>query len=190
MCRGVIKMSNELLTQGEFAKLVGVSAPRISKLVKAGRIPLVDKKIPKEAGLTAWNNKHIGFERAAEAGKKFGGDPRTTKNNSIRQSLDEDDDVAPDDSDLGKRYNLAKTLEKEEMARKRKFENEVEQGKYVLKSNIEREAATIAAEMVKAFMGIPSRISVSLENKEASYIQEALEHELNEVIKVLHENGI
>lgn len=183
-------MSDELLTQAQFAQLVGVSAPRISKLVTAGRIPKVNGKIPKEAGLTAWNNKQIGFEKAAAAGKKFGGDPKITKNTGLRQSLEEDDDQAPEDSDLGKRYNIAKTLEKEEMARKRKFENEVEQGKYILKTDVERDAANLAADMVKSFSSLPSRISVSLENKEASYIQQVLEHELNEIIKVLHENGI
>lgn len=181
----------EYLSQRAFGELVDVSGSRINKLVKAGRIPYeAGKGIPKEDGLKAWSSREVGFEKAAAAGKKFGGDPKTTKNTGLRQSLEEDDDQAPEDSDLGKRYNIAKTLEKEEMARKRKFENEVEQGRYVLKSDVERDAANLAADMVKSFSSLPSRISVSLENKEASYIQQVLEHELNEIIKVLHENGI
>lgn len=180
-------MTEELLTQAQFATLVGVSAPRINKLVKAGRIPLVEKKIPKEVGLTAWNNREIGFEKAAAAGKKFGGDPRLTKKrNTMSQQIDDDEDE-PNDTEWGARFNKAKTLEKEEMARKRKFENEVEEGRYVLKSEVRAEASELAGAIKQKLISIAPIIAVTAEGKTGLQIQKIVEFHLNEVLKQLQE---
>lgn len=190
-------MQEEYLSQRAFAALpeVGVSHVRINKLIKEGRIPTNDDgKIPKNAGIEAWKTcRVVGFEKAGEAGKKYGGDPRKTKKavRGFRHDQihgEDEDDEAPQDSDLGARYNKAKTEEKEWMARRRRLDYEIEKKKWVLVEDVKREAGEVAAELVKQFSSLPARISVSLENKEASFIQQALENELNEIIKVLH-NG-
>lgn len=191
-------MQEEYLSQRAFAALpeVGVSHVRINKLIKEGRIPTRDSdgKIPKNSGIEAWKNcRVVGFEKAAAAGKKYGGDPKKTKKDvrGFRHDQiqgDDEDDEAPKDNDLGARYNKAKTEEKEWMARRRRLDYEVEKKKWVLIEDVKRDAAEVAAELVKQFSNLPARVSVSLENKEASFIQEALENELNEIIKVLH-NG-
>lgn len=184
-------MTEELLTQAQFAALVGVSAPRINKLVKAGRIPLVDKKIPKDSGLTAWNNREIGFEKAAIAGKKFGGDPRKTKNNGPKNFLDDEDEESNDAQLYGDewaaRFKIARTLEKEEMAQKRKFENEVEQGKYVLKSDVRQEASELASAIKQKLISIAPIIAVTAEGKTALQIQKIAEKYINEALGMLQD---
>lgn len=182
-------MTDELLTQAQFALLVGVSAPRINKLVKSGRIPLVNKKIPKEAGLSAWNNREIGFEKAAVAGKKHGGDPRTTKKEIKgfdHDKLEEDnDDVAPQDSDLGARYNKAKTEEKEWMAKKRELEYLVEKKKYIPVSDVKHEMQTLAGLIKQKLLSTAVVIATRSEGKNINQIQRIAEIEINEALKEL-----
>ncbi|QHJ79152.1 MAG: hypothetical protein [Caudoviricetes sp.] len=190
-------MTEEYLSQRAFAALpeVGVSHVRINKLIKAGRLPSNEKgQIPKLEGIEAWKTcRVLGFENAAVAGAKHGGNPRTTKK-TVRgydhDNVESDDDEAPKDSDLGARYNKAKTEEKEWVAKRRKLDYEIEKKKWILVDDVKREASELASELVKKFSSLPSRISVTLENKDANYIQSILEHELNEIIKVLHNGNL
>jgi hypothetical protein len=191
-------MEDEYLSQRAFAALpeVGVSHVRINKLINQGRLPTNENgKIPKLAGIEAWKTcRVLGFEKAAVAGAKHGGNPRTTKKQIRGYDHDnpdnDDDDAPPQDSDLGARYNKAKTLEKEWMAKRRQLDYEIEKKKWVLVDDVKREAAEVASELVKKFSSLPSRVSVTLENKDANYIQDILEHELNEIIKGLHNGNL
>lgn len=185
-------MTEEYLSQRAFAALpeVGVSHVRINKLIKEGRLPTnEDGKIPKEEGIKAWSTCRVaGFEKAAEAGKKFGGDPKKTKNNGPARSLDRDDDEDAD-GEWGARYNKAKTLEKEEMARKRRFDNEVEEGRYVLKSEVKQEASALAGMIKQKLISIAPIVAVTAEGKTGLQIQKIVEFHINEALKQLQEMG-
>lgn len=188
-------MTEEYLSQRAFAALpeVAVSHVRINKLIKEGRLPINENgKIPKQKGIEAWKNCRVaGFEKAAKAGAKFGGYHKTTKNNGPARSLDDDyDPDADDDADLNDpqwtpRLNKAKAIVQEQLAIKRKFENEVEQGKYVLKSEVRQEASHLASEIKQALISIAPIIAVTAEGKKALQIQKIVEKNLNEVLRQL-----
>lgn len=187
-------MAEEYLSQRAFAALpeVAVSHVRINKLIKEGRLPTNENgKIPKAKGIEAWKNcRVIGFEKAAKAGAKFGGDPKKTKNNGPTRSLDHEYDPEDDDADVNDpqwtpRLNKAKAIVQEQLAIKRKFENEVEQGKYVLKSDVRQEASQLAGEIKQALISIAPIIAVTAEGKKALQIQKIVEKNLNEVLKQL-----
>lgn len=188
-------MTEEYLSQRAFAALpeVAVSHVRINKLIKEGRLPTNENgKIPKQKGIDVWKNcRVIGFEKAAKAGAKFGGDPKKTKNNGPSRSLDEDhhldedDDADVNDPQWTPRLNKAKAIVQEQLAIKRKFENEVEQGKYVLKSDVRQEASHLASEIKQALISIAPIIAVTAEGKKALQIQKIVEKNLNEVLRQL-----
>ena len=193
--KGVVTMTEEYLSQRAFAALpeVAVSHVRINKLIKEGRLPTNENgKIPKQKGIEAWKTCRVaGFEKAGKAGAKFGGYHKTTKNNGPARSLDDDyDPDADDDVDLNDpqwtpRLNKAKAIVQEQLAIKRKFENEVEQGKYVLKSDVRQEASHLASEIKQALISIAPIIAVTAEGKKALQIQKIVEKNLNEVLKQL-----
>jgi len=185
----------ELLTQKAFAELVGVSGPRINKLVKQGRIPTVGTKIPKDEGMKAWEeNRVVGFEKAAEAGAKHGGDPRKTKKqvrgyDHDKISDEDDDETTPADKDLGARYNKAKTEEKEWMARRRQFDYEVELGKYILVEDVKAEASKLAAMVRQQIISVSPAIAARAEGKTITQIQRIVEEELNIALEQLQKIG-
>lgn len=194
-------MQEEYLSQRAFAALpeVGVSHVRINKLIKEGRIPTNDDgKIPKNAGIEAWKTcRVIGFEKAGAAGKKYGGDPRKTKK-EVRgfrhdqiEDHDEDDsdDEEPKKSDLGARYNKAKTLEKEWMARRRQLDYEVELGKYVLVEEVKAEASKLAAMVRQQIISVSPAIAARAEGKTITQIQRIVEEELNIALEQLQKIG-
>lgn len=186
-------MDTEYLSQRAFASLpeVNVSHVRINKLIKEGRIPTNENgKIPKQEGLKAWKScRQIGFESQAKGGKKYGG----PKNKKIKVNDDdfEFEDDSNDDAEDPKwtpRLNKARALVQEQLAITRKFDNEVKQGLYILKTDVERDAQGIASELREKFLSLPSRLAAPLENKKSAVIQEVLEQEINEILEVLH-NG-
>lgn len=177
-------MNEEYLSQRQFALLpeVGLSAARINVLVKAGRIPLVDGKVPKHAGIKALKDNIVtGFENAATGGKK-GGRKRT-------ESTRDDDDAAPDDPTWGPRFNRAKALEKEAMAKKREFELEVDKGNYVHIDDLKAEASELAAVLRQKLFSLAPIIATQAEGKDANQIERIVEIELNEAMQSLQDMG-
>jgi hypothetical protein len=189
-------MSEEYLSLRAFAALpeVNVSHITVKKYKDQGKLPTSnDGLIPKEAGLKAWKTCRVaGYEKAAVAGKKFGGDPKKTKNHGPARSLDSEYEFEGEDADINDpkwtpRLNKAKALVQEQMAIKRKFENEVEQGRYVLKSEVRQEASELAGTIKQKLISIAPIIAVSAEGKTALQIQKVVELHLNEVLKQLQE---
>jgi hypothetical protein len=185
-------METEYLSLRDFGKLpeVNKSHVTIKKYVDQKRLPSTEKGIPKKAGLEAWKNcRHIGYEKAAIAGKKFGGAKNQKKKESVNEDdFDFEDDGSEDPTDpkWTPRLNKARALVQEQLAITRKFDNEVKQGLYVLKSEVERDAQGVAAELREKFLSLPSRLAAPLENKPSGTIQEVLEQEINEILEVLH----
>ena len=143
-------------------------------------------------GIEAWKTCRVaGFEKAGKAGAKFGGYHKTTKNNGPARSLDDDyDPDADDDVDLNDpqwtpRLNKAKAIVQEQLAIKRKFENEVEQGKYILKSDVKQEASELAGMIKQKLISIAPIIAVTAESKTATQIQKIVERHINEALKQL-----
>ena len=184
-------METEYLSQRAFASLseVGVSHVRINKLIKEGRLPTENGKIPKKAGLEAWKNcRQIGFESQAKGGKKYGGPKNQKKKEPVNEDdFDFEDDGSEDPTDpkWTPRLNKARALVQEQLAIKRKFENEVEQGKYVLKSDVRQEASEVATEVKQKLISIAPIIAVTAEGKTAIQIQKIVEKHINEALTML-----
>ena len=185
-------MDTEYLSIRAFSRLpeVNKSHVTIKKYVDQKRLPITEKGIPKEEGLKAWKScRHIGYEKAAIAGKKFGGAKNQKKKESVNEDdFDFEDDSSEDPTDpkWTPRLNKARALVQEQLAITRKFDNEVKQGLYVLKSEVERDAQGLASELREKFLSLPSRLAAPLENKPSGTIQEVLEQEINEILEVLH----
>lgn len=189
-------MSEVYLSLRAFAKLpeVGVSHITVKKYKDQGKLPSnAEGMIPQEAGLKAWKTCRVaGYEKAAVAGKKFGGDPAKTKYNGPARSLDseyefEDEEADIHDPQWTPRLNKAKALVQEQLAIKRKFENEVEQGRYVLKSDVKQEASELAGMIKQTLISIAPIIAVTAEGKKAIQIQKIVEQHINEALKQLQE---
>lgn len=185
----VLIMTEEYLSQRAFAQLpeVGVSNVRINKLVKEGRIPTVDGKIPKTAGISAWQTCRVnGFENAAKGGHKGG---RNARKNKANESMRDDGDEDASDPVWGPRFNKAKALEKEAMAKKREFELEVDKGNYVHIDEIKAEASDLAATLRQKIFSLAPIIATQAEGKNANQIERIVEIELNEALKELQNMG-
>lgn len=179
----------EFLSIRAFAKLTPekVSHVTIKKYVDRGLIPLIQDKIPKEAGLKAWAScRQIGYEKAAAAGKKYGGDPKKTKK-PITEDYADDEDGSPDDPKWVPRLNKARALVQEQMVIKRKLENEIEQGRWVLKTDVKQEASALAGAIKQKLISIAPIIAVTAEGKTGLQIQKIVEFHINEVLKQLQE---
>lgn len=177
-------MNDELMSQRAFSKLpeVDLAVSRINVLVKEGRIPLVNGKIPKNLGIEALKStRKMGYEAQAKAAKK-----RFNKDYDDSESDDED---APSRSDLKGRYDLAKTLEREAIAERKQLELEVERGNLIHVDDVEYEAGQLAATVRQKLLSIAPVIATRAENKDAGNIERIVELEINQAMSDLQELG-
>jgi hypothetical protein len=186
-------MDTEYLSIRAFSRLpeVNKSHVTIKKYVDQKRLPITEKGIPKEEGLKAWKScRHIGYEKAAIAGKKFGGAKNQKKKESVNEDdFDFEDDGSEDPTDpkWTPRLNKARALVQEQLAIKRKFENEVEQGRWVLKTDVRQEASELAGNIKQKLISIAPIIAVTAEGKTALQIQKIVEKHINEALTSLQE---
>lgn len=172
-------MTEEYLSQRAFAALpeVGVSHVRINKLIKEGRLPTNENgKIPKSEGIEAWKTcRVIGFEKAAEGGKRGGYNARKPK----------DEDSIEDAGNYTDRLNKAKTRKEEALAEHKILELAVLKKEYIKISEVKEDAQKLAAMIRQKIISVAPIIAANAEGKNSNQIQRIVEIELNEALKDL-----
>ncbi|WZL14723.1 terminase small subunit [Vibrio phage vB_VpaM_XM1] len=199
----MIKMS-ELLSQRQFAEKIGRSHVWVSKLVKQGKLPLVNKKIPLEEGLKAYeasqqlgyegNREHAEKQRTAST-KKTKPKPKTKEKKEEpkqEQSFDipDDDDILPSTGTVSvdkvaQMFNRAKLAEKTFQAKLKEMDFKEKQGHLLPKEVVEADAAATAEELRGLLFSISPRIAPICEGKPAREIEVIIENAINEALQAL-----
>lgn len=198
---------SELLSQRQFAEKIGRSHVWVSKLVKQGKIPLVNKKIPLEEGLKAYeasqqlgyegNREHAESQRKKAAPKKDKPETKakTVKKKSEPQSNDsfdmpDDDDVLPSTGTVSvdkvaQMFNRAKLAEKTFQAKLKEMDFKEKQGLLLPKDVTEADAAATAEELRGLLFSIGPRIAPICEGKPAREIEVIIENAINDALHAL-----
>ena len=175
-------MTEEYLSQRAFAALpeVAVSHVRINKLIKEGRLPTNENgKIPKLKGIEAWKNcRVVGFEKAGEAGAKFGG-AKAKKTETTEE----------EGGNYTVRLNKAKTEKEESLAEYKKIELAILKKNYILIADVKEDAQKLAALIRQKIISVAPIIAANAEGKNSNQIQRIVEIELNEALKDLQKLG-
>lgn len=175
-------MTEEYLSQRAFAALpeVAVSHVRINKLIKEGRLPTNENgKIPKLKGIEAWKNcRVVGFEKAGEAGAKFGG-AKAKKTETTEEG-----------GNYTVRLNKAKTEKEESLAEYKKIELAILKKNYILIADVKDEAQKLAAMIRQKIISVAPIIAANAEGKNSNQIQRIVEIELNEALRDLQKLGV
>lgn len=191
------------VSQREFAKQIGRSNVWVSKLVKAGKLPVDAKgKIPLEAGLAAYtasqevgrdaqreNNEKVRQEIASQKGVK-------RKSVKLEPMLDDgDDEDAPlptvgglSPQNITQAFNKAKLAEKTYQAKLKELEYQKEKGILLTREQVEADAAAVASELRNKLMGMGARIGPLCEGRTAREIEMIIEDEINETLKSLQKS--
>lgn len=198
---------SELLSQRQFAEKIGRSHVWVSKLVKQGKIPLVNKKIPLKEGLKAYeasqqlgyegNREHAESQRKKAAPKKDKPETKakTVKKKSEPQSNDsfdmpDDDDVLPSTGTVSvdkvaQMFNRAKLAEKTFQAKLKEMDFKEKQGLLLPKDVTEADAAATAEELRGLLFSIGPRIAPICEGKPAREIEVIIENAINDALHAL-----
>ena len=158
-----------LLSQSEFAKRQGWSRQYVAKLVKSGKIKLVNGKVDEQAALSA-------LKQQAE--------PAT----ALRQApaRQEAFPATPTDSRQAVDFVTARTMREAFKAKMAKMEYEEKSGKLTDAARV-RDDAFQAARMVRdALLGIPDRLAdVLAAETDPKKIRELLMNELEDILNEL-----
>lgn len=187
------------LSQREFAKEIGRSHVWVSKLVKAGKLPVVNGKIPLEAGLKAYqSSQQLGYDANRDHGQKQR-DKAAEKaakpvskpiNQEIAVTLPADDDQLPTTSGITSdkvtaAFNRARLAEKTFMAKLKELDYKEKQGLLITKDEVEADAAAIAEELRGLLFAIGPRIAPICEGKSAREIEVIIEEAINDSLSAL-----
>lgn len=158
----------ELLGGKAFAELVGCSPAWITKMTKAGKLPLVGNKIPKQEGLEAYEAYRA--VRQSDQGRSLG----ARKSNVDR-------------NDLAARYTAAKLKEKESVASIKELELKTKKRELIPLEEVKADARKAGEEIRAQLIGLPSKIAPRLENKSWQAIQSILEEAINDALIALNQ---
>lgn len=139
----------EMVSQAEFARRVNVTRQRVHSLVKEGRLRLVGKK---------GKRKLLDFEKSVRA---FESTKDPTKESKIAPGglVEDSDDVADDG---GWSFSKARRERETANARRQKLALKKEEGKLVVRKEVERDAFSIGRIMRDALLAITPRIQDAL----------------------------
>lgn len=193
----------QLLSQRAFAKHIDRSNVYVSRLVKQGKIPTVDGKIPLEEGLAAYEaSQQLGYEANREHGKKQreqakekrAGKAKTPENNLVGSDdsfeMPEDDEILPATGKVSvdkvtQMFNRAKLAEKTYQAKLKELDFKEKQGLLLPKEVVESDAASTAEELRGLLFAVPPRIAPICEGKPAREIEIVIENAINECLTAL-----
>ncbi|MCW7551803.1 hypothetical protein NX722_10080 [Endozoicomonas gorgoniicola] len=158
-----------LLSQSEFAKRQGWSRQYVAKLVKSGKIKLVNGKVDEQAALSALKQQAEPASALRQAPARQEAFPATLTDS--RQAVD---------------FVTARTMREAFKARMAKMEYEEKSGKLTDAARV-RDDAFQAARMVRdALMGIPDRqADVLAAETDPKKIRELLMNELEDILNEL-----
>lgn len=194
----------ELLSQRQFAERIGRSNVWVSKLVKQGKIPLVDGKIPFEDGLKAYEaSQQVGYDtnrelnaqkRKAKPKPKAASKPKAKKEAEKKEEFTlPDDDQLPATGTVSvdrvaAAFNKARLAEKTYQAKLRELEFKEKQGLSISVESIEADAAATAEEIRGLLLAIPAQISDLCEGKESREIEGIIEDAINGALRALNKS--
>lgn len=173
-------MADEFVSQAEFARQVGVTAQRINKLVKDGRIPVnADKKIPIKAGFKAFDK----IQKNAKAFKEI-----------YSKTILPEDDNAPMSGSTSKAMNVTEAFNKARLAEKtyqaklKEIEYKLKTGELVESQKVRADAQATASALRDRLMSTPVRIAGLCEGRTAREIEEIIEDALNEALSLFQKS--
>ncbi len=173
-------MNEELLSARAFATLVDKSNVYISRLVKAGKIPTIDGKIPRETGLKAYHSsKRAGYENISARFEKEKATAAESK--PVLTGMD--------GIKANEQYNKARAIEKTLMVKLKEIELKEAQGLLVPIEQVKADAEEIAIMVRQKILSVAPIIATQAEGKTASQIERIVEIELNEAMKELQNHG-
>lgn len=190
----------KLLSQRQFAQEIGRSNVWVSKLVKQGRLPIVDGKIPLEDGLKAYEaSQQLGYEgnrehNARQRKAKAKAAPKKAATPKAEDFiLPDDDEQLPTTGSISvdkvaAAFNKAKLAEKTYQAKLKELDYKEKQGLLLSKEAVEADAANTAEELRGLLLAIPPRISPLCEGKPAREIEALIEEALNESLSALNKS--
>jgi hypothetical protein len=185
---------SELLSHRAFGKLVDRSNVFISRLVKEGKLPTVDGKIPKDAGLAAFNSsQRLGYESNREHGEKQRGKSKKAAAKPVGDHdivLPGDDEPLPSVSSAGadkanQQFNRARAVEKTFDAKIKQLKYETETGQLITVDEAKQDAKRVAAELSGLLNSIAPRIAPLCEEKPAREIEAIIDEAITEAMLTL-----
>jgi len=198
---------SEAVSQRKFAEIVGRSNVWISKLVKAGRLPVDAKgKIPLSEGLAAYeasqqpgydaNRAHAEKQRAASGKSKPAPRSAAVKSRAAAAAppplADDDEDDAPlpatgmvSVDKVNAAYNRARLAEKTYQAKLKELEYKEAQGLVLSLAEVEKDAQAAAGALREKLMSLPPRVAPLCEGKPAREIEGILDDAINDALEAL-----
>ena len=180
---------SELLSARAFAKLVGNSNVYISRLVKEGRLPTINGKIPQADGLIAYEeNKKPGYDGNRELNAAKRQQPQIIIQ---KEELPEPEPIKTGTSAAksNEQYNKARAYEKTVQAKIKDIELKKMQGELVAVSDVKDEAQKLAAMIRQKIISVAPIIAANAEGKTSNQILRIVEIELNEALRDLQKLG-
>lgn len=195
-----------LLSQREFAEHIGRSHVWVNRLIKQGKIPVVDGKIPLEEGVKAYEaSKQVGYEanrahgekqrqEAAKKKEKASGASSATKKKKREMppttTIPGDDETMPMTGNVAAdkvaaAFNKAKLAEKTYQAKIKELDYKEKQGLLIAKETVEADAAQTAEELRGLMFSIPPRIAPLCEGRPAREIESIIDEAINEALGAL-----
>lgn len=180
---------SDLLSARAFAKLVGNSNVYISRLVKEGRLPTINGKIPQAEGLIAYEeNKKPGYDGNRELNAAKRQQPQIIIQ---KEELPEPEPIKTGTSAAksNEQYNKARAYEKTVQAKIKDIELKRLQGELVPIAEVKEDAQKLAALIRQKIISVAPIIAANAEGKTSNQIQRIVEIELNEALKDLQKLG-
>ena len=180
---------SDLLSARAFAKLVGNSNVYISRLVKEGRLPTINGKIPQAEGLIAYEeNKKPGYDGNRELNAAKRQQPQIIIQ---KEELPEPEPIKTGTSaaKTNEKYNKARAYEKTVQAKIKDIELKRLQGELVPIAEVKEDAQKLAALIRQKIISVAPIIAANAEGKTSNQIQRIVEIELNEALKDLQKLG-
>lgn len=180
---------SDLLSARAFAKLVGNSNVYISRLVKEGRLPTINGKIPQAEGLIAYEeNKKPGYDGNRELNAAKRQQPQIIIQ---KEELPEPEPIKTGTSAAksNEQYNKARAYEKTVQAKIKDIELKKLQGELVAVSDVKDEAQKLAAMIRQKIISVAPIIAANAEGKTSNQILRIVEIELNEALRDLQKLG-
>lgn len=177
---------SEMLSARAFAKLVGNSNVYISRLVKEGRLPTINGKIPQKDGLIAYEeNKKPGYDGNRELNAAKRQPQIVTVKDDV--SLPEPEPIKTGTSAVksNEQYNKARAYEKTVQAKIKDIELKKMQGELISIAEVKEDAQKLAAMIRQKIISVAPIIAANAEGKNSNQIQRIVEIELNEALKDL-----
>lgn len=184
----------ELLTQKEFAALIGVSPPAVNKMIKAGKIPIVNGKIPKTEGLAAYNaSRNPSFDNHRSG---FGGGAKSKSEQANPKHNDETVKPPPKKmqpstmavADVNEKFNQARMAEKVLDVKIKELEYQKKKSELIPAQEVKMQVGKLAAVVRQRFVNLPNRMSSILEGKDRAEIQKYLEDEVRSIMQEMSES--